>query len=318
MTVDGEGWRSVFVRAQDGLKLHAREYGYRASERLPVVCLPGLSRNAIDFHPLALALSRHAQRPRRVVAIDYRGRGLSDWDPTWSNYDVRVEVGDIAAMLDALGVPEAVFVGTSRGGLCTMGLSALRPGAIRGAVLNDVGPVIEAKGLLRIRATVGKLPPPRSLEEAAEMMRHVSDARFPALTAEDWLALAEGSWRPAPEDKPGPMRPTYDPNLMKPLASLDLEAPLPPLWPLFEGLKPMPVLAIRGGNSDLLSPETLEAMAKAHRRLENLTVPGQGHAPLLRDAPTIERIARFVATVEDAPRPVLPARGAESVAAKPG
>jgi pimeloyl-ACP methyl ester carboxylesterase len=98
---------------------------------------------------------------------------------------------------------------------------------------------------------------------------------------------------------------------MKPLASLDLEAPLPPLWPLFEGLKPMPVLAIRGGNSDLLSPETLEAMAKAHPRLETLTVPGQGHAPLLRDAPTIDRIARFVATVEDAPRPVLPAKGAD-------
>jgi pimeloyl-ACP methyl ester carboxylesterase len=302
---EGEtGFRNVYVSATDGLRLHARDYGDRASERLPVVCLAGLTRNSIDFHELALALSTHRHRPRRVVAMDYRGRGLSDWDGDWNNYDVRIEIADVAAMLDAMGVPEAVFVGTSRGGLCTMALSALRPSAIRGAVLNDIGPVIEAKGLLRIRSTVGKLPPPHSLAEAVDMLKHVSAARFPALSEEDWLALAAGSWRAPASAKPGaPLEPTFDPALMKPLAKLDLEAPLPLLWPLFNGLANVAVLAIRGENSDLFSSETLAAMAKAHPRLETLVVPGQGHAPLLRDAPTIARIASFVAAVEDSPRP---------------
>lgn len=306
MSDASKGWRSVFVHAQDGLRLHARDYGERHWPGLPVVCLPGLSRNAIDFHLLALALSGDARRPRRVVSIDYRGRGESAWDPDWKNYDIRVEAADIAAMLDALGLPEALFVGTSRGGLNTMALAAMRPGALRGAILNDIGPVIEARGLLRIRATVGKLPPPRSLEEAAEMLRHVSDARFPALQEEDWIALAEGAWRPAEGGRPGaPMRPTFDLSLMKPFAALDLEAPLPPLWPLFQALHHVPVLAIRGETSDLLSPETLDAMAEAHPRLERLVVPGQGHAPLLRDPATIARIVAFAAMAEEAPRPAL-------------
>lgn len=302
---EGQGFRSTFIRSSDGLRLHARDYGDRASDRLPVVCLAGLSRNAVDFHVLALALSTHKARPRRVVALDYRGRGLSDRDPEWTNYDVRVETGDVMAQLDALGIGEAMFVGTSRGGLCTMALAAMRPSSIRGAVLNDVGPVIEAQGLLRIRGTVGRMKPPRSLAEAADMLRAVSDARFPALSDEDWLAAAEGSWRaPAPGEKdPGTLVPTFDPGIMKPVMALDLEAPLPPLWPLFNGLANVPVLALRGENSDLLSPETFDAMAAAQPLLERHVVPGQGHAPLLRDAPTITRIASFIAKVEDSPRP---------------
>lgn len=305
-----EGYRSVFVHAQDGLRLHARDYGTDTADRLPVVCLAGLSRNASDFHRLATALATHPSRPRRVLALDYRGRGLSAWDPNWRNYDVRVEAADIMAMLDALGVPEAVFVGTSRGGLCTMALAAMRPGALRGVVLNDVGPVIEAPGLMRIRATVGKLPPPRSLAEAADMLRRTSDARFPALDDEDWLALAAGSWREhgsagSPSRKAqagGALEPTFDPDLMKPLAELDLEAPLPSLWPLFLALGHLPMLVVRGENSDLLSPATLAAMVEAHPGCETWTVPGQGHAPLLRDSDTIKRIASFVAQAEDTPQ----------------
>jgi pimeloyl-ACP methyl ester carboxylesterase len=315
-----EGWRSAFVHAQDGLRLHARDYGPAVSERLPVVCLAGLSRNSIDFHPLASALAAHRTRPRRVLALDYRGRGLSDRDPNWRNYDVRIEAADVLAVLDALGVAEAIFVGTSRGGLCTMALATMRPAVLRGAVLNDVGPVIEATGLLRIRATVGKLPPPRSLAEAADMLRRTSDARFSALAEEDWLALAAGSWRePAKServvDRPGmPLEPTFDPSIMKPLAELDLEAPMPPLWPLFQALVHLPLLAIRGENSDLLSAGTLAAMQAAHPACESHVVIGQGHAPLLRDAATIDRIAAFVGAAEDTPRR-LPETASPQVAA---
>jgi pimeloyl-ACP methyl ester carboxylesterase len=290
-----DGYSSVFTSAADGLRLHARDYGDRAWERLPVVCLSGLTRNASDFHDLALALSTHRHRPRRVVSLDYRGRGLSDRDPDWKRYDVKVEVGDVMTQLAALGVGEAVFVGTSRGGLVTMALSAARPALIRGAVLNDIGPVIEGQGLLRIRSYVGKLPSPRDWSDATEILKRVAGSQFPALSDEDWLVFARGTWR---EDN-GRLVSSYDPALMKPLAELDLESPIPTIWPLFEGLKDVPVLVIRGELSDLLSRQTVTAIAERHPGLETLEVPGQGHAPMLRDQPTISRIAAFVSAVED-------------------
>ncbi len=125
--------RSFF--SQDGLKLFYRDYGPRASARLPVVCLAGLSRNSADFHDLALALATHRQRPRRVVALDSRGRGRSDYDKDWRNYDFRIELGDVQGFLTAAGIEHAIFVGTSRGGILTMLLGMVRGGAVKGAVL---------------------------------------------------------------------------------------------------------------------------------------------------------------------------------------
>ncbi|MFZ4531131.1 MAG: alpha/beta fold hydrolase [Alsobacter sp.] len=289
------GFRSHYVTAADGLRLHTRDYGAETGHGLPVVCLAGLTRNSVDFHDLALALATCASRPRRVLALDYRGRGLSDRDPDWTHYDARIEVGDVLAVLAALGVAEAVFVGTSRGGLVTMGLSGVRPALIRGAVLNDIGPVIEPAGLLRIRSYVGKLPEPRDMDDAVALMRHISGAQFPGLSDADWLAMAQGTF----VERDGRLVSSYDPALMKPLATIDIEGALPTQWPLFAGLCGVPVLVIRGENSDLLSPETLLAMSEAHRGLLVHIVPGQGHAPLLRDSPTIERIISFVGQVED-------------------
>src|SRR3954469_1440083 len=143
-------YRDLFVSAADGLRLYARDYGPDAGGALPVVCLSGLARSSEDFHDLARALSSDEARPRRVLSLDYRGRGRSEWDRDWRNYDVRVELDDTLQILTAAGVEEAVFVGTSRGGLIAMGLSAVRPALLRGVVLNDVGPVIESGGLVRI------------------------------------------------------------------------------------------------------------------------------------------------------------------------
>src|SRR5262245_27771991 len=128
------GFISRFVTARDGLKLHLRDYGPLAATVLPVVCLPGLARTAADFHELALALAEDETTPRRVLALDYRGRGLSEYDRDWKNYDIRVELDDVMQVLVAMGIDEAVFVGTSRGGLLTMALAVARPGAIRGVV----------------------------------------------------------------------------------------------------------------------------------------------------------------------------------------
>jgi len=268
---------------------------------LPAVCLPGLSRNSSDFHDLALALAGDAERPRRVLALDYRGRGRSDYDPDPRNYDLKVELGDVLQVVTAAGVEEAVFVGTSRGGILTMALSAARPALLRGAVLNDIGPVLEVQGLARIQGYVGKLPTPQDYAEGARIVKDIWGAQFPAFTEADWLAMARGTWK----DADGGLALNYDPNLAKPLQAVDLEKPLPSFWPLFEGLKHVPTLALRGEHSDLFSADTLAAMAAAHPNFEAMIVPGQGHAPSLAGRDVIETIKRFVARVEDAER-VLP------------
>jgi pimeloyl-ACP methyl ester carboxylesterase len=293
MTSAEPAYVSRFVTAPDGLRLHMRDYGNRLSQQTPVVCLPGLTRPAGDFHTLALALSSEG---RRVLSIDYRGRGLSDWDKDWTRYDIYVENADIQAMLIAAGVAKAIFVGTSRGGLHTMALSAMKPVIIKAAVLNDIGPIIENAGLVRIRSYVGKLPQPSSYPDAVDLLKHMFGGQFTNVTEADWETYARLTF---PETK-GKLAPCYDPRLLKTLESLDLEAPLPVLWPQFDGLRDVPVLAIRGGNSDLLSVATHEAMVARRPGCEALTVPGQGHAPLLMDAPTIETIARFVAQVDRA------------------
>jgi pimeloyl-ACP methyl ester carboxylesterase len=289
-----EGYTALFVSAGDGLKLFARDYGPRAASALPVVCLPGLSRNSSEFHDLALALAGDPQRPRRVLALDYRGRGRSDYDPDWRNYDLKIELGDVLQVMTAAGVEEAVFVGTSRGGILTMALSAARPALLRGAVLNDIGPVLEREGLARIKSYVGKLSIPRDFSEGAAIVKGIWGEQFPAFAEDDWLAMARGTWKEAD----GGLALNYDPDLSKALDAVDLEKPLPTFWPLFEGLKNVPVLALRGEHSDLFSAETLAAMAKAHPNFEAVTVPGQGHAPSLAKPDAIETIKRFVVKAE--------------------
>src|SRR5262245_39352133 len=142
---------SLFVTAQDGLRLHVRAYGAGGSTALPVVCLPGLARTAADFEPLAVILSsRNSDRP--VLALDYRGRGKSDYDRNPANYNPQVELADVLAVLTALSIGRAAFIGTSRGGILTMLLAAARPSAIAGCVLNDIGPMIEPEGVMRIKS----------------------------------------------------------------------------------------------------------------------------------------------------------------------
>jgi pimeloyl-ACP methyl ester carboxylesterase len=291
----GQAYNDLYVSASDGLRLYARAYGPPLADAVPVVCLPGLSRTSADFHELALALSQDARRPRRVLSLDYRGRGRSAYDRNWRHYNVSVELDDVLQVLTVAAITEAVFVGTSRGGLITLALSALRPSLLRGVVLNDIGPVIEGKGLARIRGYVGKLPVPRNYAEGGDILKSISHAQFPRATAEDWQAQARTTWKQVN----GRLVPDYDTALHKTLADVDFEVPMPALWHLFAGLAHVPVLALRGANSDMLSAETLAAMASAHPDLEAATVADQGHVPALRGRDMIQRIRRFVVKVED-------------------
>jgi len=286
-------FEDFFYTSTDGLKLHARVYDSPAAA-LPAICLPGLTRNSADFHELALHLADHPTSPRRVVAFDYRGRGRSAYDPKWQNYDPVTESGDVLAGLTALGIEHGAFIGTSRGGLIIMILAAMRPAVLKAAVLNDIGPAVDAAGLVQIRAYLERAPRPKTFAEAVEIQRSIAGDAFSALTDADFERMVRAFYR----DDNGVPVPDFDPALLNTLKSVDLSKPLPELWPQFMGLADIPVLAIRGANSSLLSAATFGEMAKRHPKLTAITVEGQGHAPFLETGDLPERIADFLAKAE--------------------
>ena len=281
---------SHVVAAQDGLKLFVRDYGPRAAPALPVVCLAGLARSSLDFEPLATCLANDPTEPRRVLAPDMRGRGKSDYDPDPANYNLAIELGDILAILAALEVRRAVFVGTSRGGILSMLLAAARPTVVAGCVLNDIGPEIDPAGLMRIKSYVGKLPQPASFKDAAELLRRLFASQFTRLTDDDWLAYARRTYK---EDA-GRLVPDYDVKLNTILEEVSFEQPLPAMWAQFDALAVTPLMVIRGKNSDILSEATVAAMAARKPNLVTLEVEDQGHAPLLAEADVIASILAFV------------------------
>jgi pimeloyl-ACP methyl ester carboxylesterase len=278
---------SRFIAAPDGLRLHALEWGDRRSPLLPVVCLPGLTRTAEDFATLAAALAAD----RRVLALDYRGRGRSDYDPNPEHYAIAVEAADVMTVLSGLAAAPAVVVGTSRGGLIAMTLAAAKPQLLAGVVLNDIGPVVEIEGMMRIKGYVGRLPQPASYQEGAEMLRRISGNQFPELGAAEWLAAAKRAWRM----EGGRLVTTYDPLLARTLDGVSADKPFPTMWPQFDAMAPLPLLVVHGANSDVLSAATVAAMQARRPDMERLVVPDQGHAPLLAEPATIRPIAAFAA-----------------------
>lgn len=277
--------------APDGLRLHTRIYTPLKKSHSDVICLPGLTRNCRDFQDLALHLAQRAERPKRVIALDARGRGLSEYDADWQNYNVVTEAGDVLAMLAALGIESADFIGTSRGGILIHLLAAMEPTVLKRIVLNDIGPVIEGEGLMRIKAALERAPKPKDWEEAVKIQRDLHGREFPALTLRDWETHARAIYR---EIKPGKIAADFDPKLLKTLESFDPSAPIPDLWTQFGGLAAQPLMVIRGENSKLLSAETVAKMKLLHPKMAQLTVAGQGHAPMLWTAGLPEKIAAFL------------------------
>jgi pimeloyl-ACP methyl ester carboxylesterase len=288
MPHDG-GFRSLFYSSRDALRLHVRHYPAPAATLRPVLCLPGLTRNAKDFHSLALRLSGPGGQAREVYCVDYRGRGLSQWDPEWQNYNPLTECHDVLDFLTSRALRDMAVIGTSRGGIIAMLMSVLRPGALHSLVLNDIGPQIEAVGLARIAGYVGRIPLPADWADAESVVKGMSQRSFPAITPAQWSVIAR-AWYADLSGMPGP---GYDPALARTLQGAGQSTKTPEFWPQFKALARLPVLVLRGEHSDLLSEQTVRRMAEAHPRLDAVTVPGQGHAPFLLDEATQTLISRF-------------------------
>ncbi|MGZ3304488.1 MAG: alpha/beta fold hydrolase [Asticcacaulis sp.] len=279
----------VAYRSGDGrLDLYARDYGEPSAGAMTVLCLHGLTRNSADFEFIAARLSGRY----RVVAADQRGRGRSQTDPEPVNYALPVYVQDMFALLDHLRIGRCCVIGTSMGGLMAMIMASLARERIIGAVLNDIGPRIEMTGLARIASYTGKTRPAANWAEAAENARLINEIAFPDYGADDWMAFARRLYR---EDENGAPVLAYDPAISRGLEA-GSEAPVAPpdLWPLWDTLDGLPMLAIRGALSDLLSADTLDEMKQRHAGLETLTVANRGHAPMLDEPPAVAAIDAFL------------------------
>ena len=271
-------FREHRITSQDGLGLYVRDYGNAASSATVVLCLAGLTRNSRDFHALAL----HLCGQRRVLSLDYRGRGRSDYDYDWRNYIPITYVNDVRHVLAALGVQRAFVVGTSLGGIIAMAMAAAIPTSLAGALLNDVGPEIEAAGLTKIIKYMRAEMPLRDWDAAVARLKTFFPDR-PAQDEEDWLRMARGTYRKCNN---GDIVYDWDDAILKPI--LATAGNTVNLWQLFLALGKVPLVAVRGGLSDILSEPTFRRMAKVMPGLIQVTVAGVGHAPTLSEPEVLE------------------------------
>jgi len=273
-----------FIVVRDGLNLHYRDYP-GSCDGPPLLCLHGLTRNSRDFAELAERYS-----PRfRVLALDFRGRGDSDYDPVPMRYNPLTYAGDVIELLDQLAIGQAIFVGTSLGGLVTMTMGAIAPQRIAATILNDVGPDIDPTGIDRILSYVGKDMRFQSWDDAANAIAANYGAAFDCYTQEDFVKMARRNCR----EENGEIRFDYDMAIAVPFQTGG-PTPTIDLWPLFEALGRKPLLVVRGEKSDLLSAETATRMQAAAPDMTLTVVPGVGHAPELNEPEAVAAIDAFL------------------------
>lgn len=273
-----------YFSVRDGLTLHYRDYA-GADDKPPLLCLHGLTRNARDWTDFAERYSPE----HRVLALDFRGRAASDYDPDPSRYLPPVYAADVIEMLDQLGLNQAIFVGTSLGGLVTMIIAATAPDRIRAAIINDVGPDVHPEGIDRILTYVGKDVRFGSWDEAANRIASNYGASFDRYTHDDWVKMAKRNCR----EEDGEIRFDYDMAIAEPFKNVG-PTPQVDLWPLFAALAQKPLLVVRGAKSDLLTAQTAVKMQAVAPRMKLAVIPGVGHAPELNEPEAVEAIDGFL------------------------
>jgi pimeloyl-ACP methyl ester carboxylesterase len=283
VTSAAASWREFTFHAPDGLELFARECGPTDASATPLLCLAGLTRNSLDFEPLAESLAE----ARRIIALDYRGRARSQYAPDASTYTPHHELADAIALLDRLSLTRVCVIGTSRGGIIAMLMAALHSDRIAGAVLNDIGPTLETSGLLRIANMLRERRSYGSWPEATASLRAMNPGIL-GLSEAEWERFAHRIFR----EESGRLVPSFDPRVAEAFPSIeDIESGrVTELWKFFDALKAKPCAVLRGENSDLLSHATMQRMAMIHSRLICATVQGRGHVPFLDEPESLGAI----------------------------
>ncbi|GAB5413819.1 MAG: alpha/beta hydrolase [Congregibacter sp.] len=286
-----EHFEDYFYQSRDGLRLYARDYpGPENSELLPVLCMHGLTRNSADFAFIA----DHMAKTRRVISVDQRGRGRSEYDPVIENYTPATYVGDMFTLLDLLALDRLILMGTSMGGLMSMLMVSMQPGRFAAAVINDIGPDLDPRGLDRIKSYVGKGHDVRTWPDAVAQTREINEVAFPNYSDEEWLRFTRGLYR----ERDGIPQLAYDPALAKPMLDPDSEAVPPDLWPLFENLGKLPLLVVRGALSDILAMDCVEKMQALAEEMRFINVQDRGHAPMLDEPEVVDAIDQFLSEVD--------------------
>lgn len=273
-----------FYQSHDGLKLYYRDFAPEKSG-IPVLCLPGLTRNSRDFDDLAI----HLCQSHRVLTPDLRGRGYSEHDREWRNYQPGTYATDVWTLLDGLDISQVIIVGTSLGGMIAMVLAMQDAGRLRGVIMNDVGPEIAPQGLARIQAYAGRLPLVASWDEAIGQTKEIYGATLPGLTEDEWQRMARRAYR---EDADGVPSLDFDPAIGR--AVRERGPQTGDAWQAFAALRDTPLLVIRGAMSDILAEETVVRMRERKPDLIAVTVPDRGHVPLLNEPECIAAIDNFI------------------------
>jgi len=265
----------------DGKRLHYTDTG----KGQPLLCLAGLTRNGLDFSFLAPHVT-----DLRLITLDSRGRGASDYDADFMNYNVLREGHDVIELLDHLGLDKVTVLGTSRGGLLAMALAASDPGRLSGVILNDIGPVVGARGIARIMDYVGKKPRAKTLDAAAADLKVAMEAEFPGVPLSVWRQQAEYQYL---QTEAG-LELRYDPALHKALLEQAATGATPDMWMFFKALRALPLGVLRGANSDILDHETLEEMHRRHPGMISDEVPDRGHVPFLDEPESLALIRQIL------------------------
>lgn len=270
-------YQEKYITAGDGLKLYVRDYrpcGTGPAKR-PVVCLAGLTRNSQDFEEIAQKIS---ERGHRVVCLDYRGRGCSDYDENWTNYHPKTYIGDIFNVCAALSLHGCTFVGTSLGGLLTMAMCVVAPGLVHSAILNDVGPDLNEEGLAKIIAYTEDDEAVVDLEGAVKKLkRHYKDEE--GFVDKDWHAIAQKTYKL----EKGSYVPNWDVKIAQNLKADSALEERRDLWPYFNALAHRSVLIVRGGASQVFEKPTFDRMCAGLASARGVEVPNVGHAPTLSE-----------------------------------
>lgn len=282
-------YTDLWYRSNDGLRLYARDYPCRdktAQQPATVLCMHGLTRNSADFSGLA----NHLSHRYRVLSVDQRGRGRSDYDSVMENYTPLTYVQDMFTLLDRMEIEKVILIGTSMGGLMSFLMSAIQPQRIRAMVINDIGPEIDPQGLARIKSYVGKSAPVTNWKEAVTQCREINSGAFPDFTDEQWQEFARGVYR----EVDGIPLLAYDPAISRAVDEGGSGAVPPDLWGVFESIAAIPMLLIRGEHSDILARACVDKMRARKPDLSYAEIPQRGHAPTLDEPPSRAAIDLFL------------------------